>query len=211
MTTLRLTLLLTLSLLLAACQWNIGAIIRSDTAVFVGADVRKPVDGKVYCAKNCQWYAWVPEVTYRTEPEVVECCAMGPTPRRVRDIRPTGRIILVRIDLLGSEKVESLPEGGRFFCLSRGEWPSVSWWMDIKNDEQPGDQSEDRSSDWADLFRENDHRWLGDFGGDGVTRGSLGAQVAAAPFDYGVDPALSVATSPFWLLGMLFYAAITGH
>ncbi len=195
------------ALLLPACQWNIGKLIRADSAVYVGGDVRKPVDAVVYCDEGHNCYAWVPEVTYGTEPALVEFVGMGPLPRRVVKFQPTGRTILVRIGGAGMhppEKLDALPEGARPFRLSQGEWP---WASPCPHASTPAD----RQSDWVSLYAEWDHRWLGDFEGEESTRGSFGSQLAAAPFDYVIDPALSVVTTPFYMIGFLFVAAVTGH
>ncbi len=207
------------ALLLPACQWNIGKLIRADSAVYVGGDVRKPVDGVVYCDESYNRYAWVPEVTYGTEPAVVEFVGMGPLPRKVVNLRPTERTILVRIGGAGigaPEKLDALPEGARPFCLSKGEWPKPLYEerflreQAVRNGQQVVVHG-DRLPDWIDLYAEWDHRWLGDFEEEESTRGSSGAQLAAAPFDYVIDPALSVVTTPFYMIGFLFVAAVTGH
>ncbi len=199
------------ALLLSSCQWNIGDIIRSETAVHVGGDVRHPVDGKVYCDEDGNFYAWVPEVTYRTEPGIVEWVAMGPLPHKAFDITPTGRTILVRVDsgIRPSEKLESLPEGAKLFCLTRGEWPAPACVR--KYAEPRADRPENMLDTWRSHYPERDHRWLGDFEGEKATRGSIGAQIAAAPFDFVIDPILSVVTTPVWFFGFFIYCACTGH
>ncbi len=206
------------ALLLPSCQWNIGELIRADSAVYVGGDVRKPVNGLVYRDEDGNLYAWVPEVTYCTQPELAEFVGMGPSPHKVQNLHPTGRTILVRIGGAGMrapEKLKTLPEGAKPSCMSKGEWP-MPLLPGLSSSQSPQSRQQTSTPDdmlarWTSLYPESDHRWLGDFDGEGATRGSFGAQALAAPFDYVIDPALSVVSTPFWMLGFLTCAAWTGH
>ncbi len=166
--------LLLLSLLLPSCvRWNIGERIRSATAVYVGADTRHPVDGKIY-RSNCQVYMYAPEVTFRMRLAIVEPFAVKVWPRRTGlDVTPTGRIVLVENDWIdGPKLVDELPPDCR--VLEGGNW-TAELHFPIENNE------------------------LGLLPGGQNSRGSLGAQIFAAPFDYCIDPLLSAVTSPLWL------------
>ena len=169
--------------LLPSCSWNIGERIRSSTALYVGADTRHPVGGELYALPEDRAignrYAYVPEVTYRTKPAWVDKPVYFGAPRESCDITPTGRTILVRYGHHRGagetvERVEKLPEG----CIICPP--------------EPGKEPYRRAN--GTLRPQTDHE-LGDFEDARRTRGSTGAKIAAAPFDYVVDPVMTVGTT----------------
>ncbi len=96
--------------LLASCQWNIGEHMCSASAVYVGADTRCPVDGKVYRIEgDRRAYIYAPKVTYQMRPDLFELRIMGETPRKPVNIKRTGRIIPVRVGGMKVERLEQMP------------------------------------------------------------------------------------------------------
>ncbi len=187
----RLSLILCAScaLFLPSCgPWYIGDRIRYDSEVHVGAAI-KHATVHYYDAESLAWmkedprhrsigdpsYVLAPEVTYRIRrPIVYGIWTMGEgAGYTLTDITPTGRMVLVRprgrfrTDIWDNELLENLPEG-----------------MAADPQRVPADKPYDY------VFA----RDLGDFDSPPATRGSLGAQMAAAPFDYVIDPALSAVT-----------------
>ncbi len=156
--------------LLSSCQWNIGECIRASTARHAGL-LHQPQDGKEYVRMEkgfpAERYMYLPEVTFRTEPPLVEIHVIDRAPREALDIRTTGRSVLV--NYWNGEEVESIPA----YCEQR-------------KCDKPLSIADDRE---LQRFRHST---------DSGTRGSLGAQILAAPFDFCIDPVLSLATTPFY-------------
>ncbi len=169
--------LATTALLMSSCQWNIGELIRASTAVHVGADTLHPVGGVYYVVPNGRGlhntYAYAPEVTYRVQHRLTEWQAIGTPAHFAEDVTPTGRILLVQFRYPYPVIVDKLPEGA------------------VK---RPMKEVRQR--------RYHDHR-LGYFPSERSSRGSVGAQILAAPFDFCIDPVLTlvstVAGGPFYL------------
>ncbi len=163
-----LTLALLSALLFPSCvQWNIGERIRESSALHVGADVTNPVvryykPGHQYGAD----YLLAPEVTYKALPPIV---GFRSDWYWAKDVQPTGRLVLVDTGLYNktdrrTTRVERLPEGLRA-VPSRAQR------------ETPGPMEFPIRT--------------GDFDSPLARPASTGACIAAAPFDYLIDPALS--------------------
>ncbi len=207
--------------LLPSCQWNIGECIRAGSAVHLGGDTRHPVGGKVYrdpADKRDEWsYAYVPELSYRMKPESVEYWFLTWPHRKAYEVKPTGRTILVRYSPLGYEgvveKVDALPEG----AVLRAKGESMAYQLDrelkLVFGDLPGKGATRGSLGEGAVLRAKGESMayqldrelelvFGDLPGKGATRGSLGDQLMAAPFDYLIDPALTVVTTPLFVAGM---------
>ncbi len=198
------TLALLVALLLPSCgPWHIGERIRYDSELHVGAALKHATvhyypaeDAKLVAWKNAApehrgiggdpQYVLAPEVTYRVRRPLVDGFWNGfGSEAEIVDLKPTGRMVLVRpsgrtrTERWHSELVATLPEG------------MVA---------DPLKVPADKPFDYA-YWRE-----LGDFDTPSATRGSVGSQIAAAPFDYAIDPALSAVT----LSPLLVPAAVVG-
>lgn len=70
-----LSLPLAAALLLSSCAWNFGARIRDGQEIRTGADVSRPVDGKLYAVRSSRegwdYYVQAPVVTYNPDTPVV--------------------------------------------------------------------------------------------------------------------------------------------
>ncbi len=186
------------ALLLCSCgPWYIGNRIRYGSELHVGA---APAHATVHYYASASSLAWMkaapnhrsigdpdyvlaPEVTYRVRRPLVGMVWDGAG--EPVDITPTGRMVIVkphgrsRTRIWDTELVPFLPEG-----------------MAADPQEVP----EDKPFAYRHLGE------LGDFDTPPATRGSVGAQIAAAPFDYVIDPALSAVT----LSPLLVPAAVVG-
>ncbi len=162
---------------LSSCVWNIGECIRSSTAVHVGADLSNPAEVEAYGYDYfADEYFIAPEVTYRYCPDLVEFCVPNEPPYKVHDMKRTGYKVLVRDGL---------------------EWETT--------DKIPADAKRKRIEDMYDPRKKRDtNRELGDLDSPRASRGSIPAQIAAAPFDFVIDPVLSATTSVFTFLGYCF-------
>ncbi len=179
-------------LLLSSCggwaQWNIGERIRSGSTTYVGAISHDP--GPVYVKKGdkkAPFYHLAPEVTYRMKPALVEWHGgQQADPYEARgtfDIQKTGRQVLVRLeDGYPVEVVESPPAG----YVARY-----------------GSACDCGRTEFSD-------RELGNFPSERATQASLGARMAAAPFDYLIDPALSAVSTAGAYVGMAGVGLVTG-
>ncbi len=199
-------LLLPAALLLSSCvRWHIGAAIRDSSDRRVGVDVTQPLDGKVYelpgeaRKKPRSYYTCAPEVRYRLErlPLVAfdDAPFEPPHARAAVDLRPTGRTLLVRYEyeqeplrgleqkLYGTlaairpcyrEAVQELPKEARLCrrSLSRHLFAESAL-------KQPRHTVNSLGT------REHERCWP--------------ATLAAAPFDFAIDPVLSgVSTGVMW-------------
>ncbi len=205
---LRLLLLLAALLLPSCVRWHIGAAIRDAADYRVGVDVTQPLDGKVYelpdeaRKKPRSYYTCAPEVRYRLERlplvEFDEVPFEPPHARAAKNLRPTGRTLLVRYEyereplrglehkLYGAlpamrpcyrEEVQELPKEAR---LSRRSTRALPRHLFAESAlKQPRHTVNSLGT------REHERCWP--------------ATIAAAPFDYAIDPVLSgVSTAAFW-------------
>ncbi len=160
---------------------HIGEYIRSYSATYVGVDLFN--HKKRYSSSNgLANYFYAPEVTYRMRPcSIIDAEGVngGFPPRNAFDVKETGRYHWVKVHVFSIsddgnyEILKSLPEGCTSIEDSRtasGRRPQPLW-----------------------------NTFLGDYPFEPRSRGSIGAQMLAAPFDFVIDPVLSVVLSPLWL------------
>ncbi len=188
------------ALLLSSCgPWYIGNRIRYDSELHVGAALEHATIHYYADGRSLAWmkadpehrsigepdYVLAPEVTYRVRKPLVGMVWDGVD--KPAEITPTGRMVLVkphgrtRDSIWDNELVEKLPEG-----------------MQADPQTVPKDKP----------FEYESVRQLGDLDAPAATRGSVGAQIAAAPFDYVIDPALSAVTlSPVLVPGAVVASA----
>ncbi len=156
------------ALLLPSCvQWNIGARIRESSAVHVGADVTNSVvryyrPGHEYGAD----YLLAPEVTYKALPPIA---GFRSDSHWAKNVQPTGRLVLVDTGLYNkgdrrTTRVESLPLGLRAVRSRAGQGTPGPLEFPLRT---------------------------GDFESPLARPASTASRIAAAPFDYVVDPVLS--------------------
>ncbi len=168
--------------LLPSCStvtWNIGESIRRSGEVRVGVDVRQPVDGKLYrCEQGETMLVRAPEVTYSPCVPLVEweiretwgnLCLFADTDEvwlNAENLRPTGRTLVAETANLRDRRlVRVLPE------------------LPAHCEAQVAPEYRGRLSPAA----------LGTL--ELRQQPSLGRKLAAAPFDYVADPALSLVSS----------------
>ena len=172
----------TLALTLSSCvKMQIGECIRASTTVRVGVTQTSQADKRYYWIAGESCYEYVPEVTYRWNPKAIKLRTIkGLWPAEAAfDITPTGRTHLVEFSRGEPYRLkEALPPHAEMHMR-----PVVKL-KDIQN-ALPDNQV----SDW---------RYLGSFSVGSASRGSTGACVLAAPFDYCLDPLLSIAASPLY-------------
>ncbi len=154
-------------------QWDIGGCIREGSEVYVGADTHGPcVRYEKKGDKDAPTFYLAPELLYRTKHHVVKW-KLDPVTEHEKakgayELRPTGRQVLVRSrngSVLGL--AEAVPQGYKAVRL-------------------PG----------CDCGRtESSTDYLGILDSPQATRGSFLAQLAAAPFDFIIDPALSAVST----------------
>ncbi len=169
---------------LSSCTYsNIGSCIRNSGLVHTGVDVRHPVDGKMYQTpeqrraregKAKEAYVRAPELSYRlNHPLFISYNIKGdfnkPEPY---DIRPTGKTRLA----LARNLIETLPGGGTkatpwLFRKSVESIPASARAYTVKS------HPEDRPALEDDLPQPRPAWWR---------------YAAAAPFDYLIDPAITV-------------------
>ncbi len=162
-------------------QWNIGKRIRQAGEVHTGVDVFHPVDGKLYRAPSESGYdmAWVraPEVSYTRRTELVtsetyEQLWGGSLHSTARNIHPSGRehwALVYRDGMKHARGFKSLASP------PPPHTPSV-----------PAEQP-----DRHDVFG----KWADDYGSLSHTEAGTARRLAAAPFDYLIDPALSAVST----------------
>ncbi len=153
------------SLALSSCvvQSNIGDQIRDGGVVYTGADVRHPVDGKVYRTPDMNMYDDVyvraPEVTYT---KYTPCFAVKKDFKRqaeARDVRVTGNTVVVQ-----AIAYKNKPE---FFRQKLNRMPAGVT-------AAPAQSVKDNSVEAYGEISKTEIGW--------------GRKAAAAPFDYFLDP-----------------------
>ncbi len=160
---------------LASCQWNIGECIRASTAVHVGADISNPDEVETYGYDYfAPRYFIAPEVTYRYCPDLVDFRVPNDPWYKAHDIKRTGHKVLVK-DSCGWQTADKIPVDSKRI--------TYQYDSDVKRDT---------------------NRELGDLDSPRSSRGSIPAQIVAAPFDFIIDPVLSVTTSVFAFFGCCF-------
>lgn len=186
-----LSLPLAAAVLLSSCSWHLGAGIREAHEVRTGVDISRPVDGKLYAARNpldgWDYYVQAPVVTYNPDTPIVAAgqdMFLKGIPDGARNVKDTGDFRWCRVlrevtggvttgnyaELRqtndGSLFVESLPAGARPAGVIHPE-PGCTAPLYIKRE---------------------------------FTRWHAPASVLAAPLDYVVDPILSLVTTPVYLI-----------
>ncbi len=165
---------LALALLLSSCTLHIGERIRGTSELHVGA-AKEHATVKFYHPDAREFmreyptlypdYVLAPEVTYRIRRPILD---FGYT-RTPVDITPTGRMVYVE------------PEESQ-----RVEEEAVKGYIRVP-------QQTVSSKDYASTY--TDARQLGDFETPVPAELSLGARIAAAPFDYAIDPVLTAVST----------------
>ncbi len=154
-------------------QWDIGGCIREGSEAHVGANTHGPcVRYEKKGDKNAPTYYLAPEVLYRTKHHIVKWTLAPRTEhekaKAAYELRPTGHQLLVlgkNGDVLGL--AETLPAGYKAVRLPGCNCGKTK-------------SATDR---------------LGMLDRPQATRGSLAAQLAAAPFDFVIDPALTAVST----------------
>ncbi len=180
------TLLLAVIALLPSCvQWGIGERIRNPQEVHTGVRLHTP-EAKQYrvfdgpgAKEHCR-YAFAPEIVFKVERPLIETERFGRYPRVV-DVQSTGQHRLVRVN-------ESWEGRGR-----QG-WDSMNppCYPCTLIDKLPEGATlvEPQSTAFASFHS---------------TKASWGRRLAAAPFDYLIDPALTALSSVIGSVGMGLY------
>ncbi len=161
--------------LLSSCQWNIGECIRSSTAVHVGADISNPDEVECYGYDYFrESYFIAPEVTYRYCPDLVDFHVPNAPWYKAHDIHRTGHKAQV-CDGLEWETADKIPADAK----------RIAYQYNCQEK------------------RDTNHH-LGDLDSPRASRGSILAQIVAAPFDFIIDPVLSVTSSGLAFVGLCF-------
>ncbi len=166
------------AMLLTSCagwvQWNVGGRIRAGSATHAGADIHGPtIEYEKKGNKDAPTYCRAPEVLYRTKPAIIKWRdPFFPDNEDAYDIRPTGRKLL--FCRKDRRLVSAVPQG-------------------YEATYQPGCKCGRTNFNSSEL---------GSFESPQTSRGSISAQLAAAPFDFFIDPALSVITTAGAYTGM---------
>ncbi len=185
MMTLRLTAALLAATLLCSCvESRIGLRIREMGEVHTGVDYLHPVDGKVYqtpaqrSKKPPQACVLAPEITYRVGHSFYHLHAPYDCDLTSQyGIRPTGRTLVARIDCGRADSYTKLLKDEVGGTIPAGARPSPAEGLI-----RPGKFDQ---IDYGDLAP--------------VTPSPAWRSIAAAPFDYLIDPVLSAAgTTVLW-------------
>ncbi len=164
---------LLLCLLLPSCvQWNIGLRIRENGETHTGVDVFHPVDGQIHRAPgmgSCDdAYIRAPEVTYTRRTPLVEAQGWfwytGDPWKKALHIRPTGR------EHWALASCEHSTPGS----FQRKATPPA------ETSATPVEEADARRQALASSYGSLSH-----------TEASTARRLAAAPFDYLIDPALT--------------------
>ncbi|MCD7797890.1 MAG: hypothetical protein LUG84_00565 [Akkermansiaceae bacterium] len=185
-----------------------GECIRSSTAVHAGVVGLAPFfqDDNRYWVDGVYTYEYASEVTYRRRPSIMTVFALKDWPLEgTFDVTLTGRKVLVESKSGHLTQVrDSLPPHAemRLDNVKKDEWvprehSCAFLTLDYlkKDDYKEGDVLPITPPD----------RFLGDFSTPQSSRGSLSAQILAAPFDFCIDPALSLAASPLYPIWLPLY------
>ncbi len=194
-------LFLTLLLLLPSCvQWDIGQNIRecAELRVGVNPNVRytcPPEAAASVAPRDPQrpgLYRTVflaPEVTFRTHSPLINGAPLS-EPARVSDITPTGHLRVVAM-------FYRKPDGWRTVVGERCDLPPEEL--------TPFVAAEGDRKKRPPLYSELDSHRLGCAGAQ-RSKWYPAAAVAAAPFDYVIDPLLSVVSTPVLWVGAAVYS-----
>ncbi len=170
-----------LCLMLPGCaQYNIGQRIREGGEIHTGVDVLSPAQGKLYRTADMAGahtaYALLPEVTCRLQTPIITTPADSDGERRrIRDITPTGQTRAALILCASSDDApRQAPEPRSFIKLVDA----------IPAEAQPIDTG--KTAGGA-------QRQPGSYGWLSTTECGWRRRLAAAPFDYAIDPVLSTA------------------
>ncbi len=170
-----------LCLVLSGCaQYNLGQRIREGGEIHTGVDVLSPAQGKLYrtpgMAEAHTAYAQLPEVTCRLQTPIITTPADSDGERRrVRNATPTGQTRAALILCASSDgATRQTPEPRSFIKLVDT----------IPADALPID---------AGKAAEGAQEQPGSYGWLSTTECGWGRRLAAAPFDYAIDPVLSAA------------------
>ncbi len=165
------------ALLLTSClnvNWNIGERIRSGGEVRVGVNVREPVDGKEYHANRSD-VRIAPEVSYTRYVPWVEAKIVDPREiiifadlerTKVRDVKPTGRIVIT----------ETTWKAGPAFHKELPNLPTDCYTTQV----EPNPQNITSDTLGTIAYKSKPSFWR---------------CLSAAPFDYLIDPALSISST----------------
>ncbi len=187
-------------------QWNIGECIREAGQIHTGVDICHPVDGKVYSiptpgVNNCKdYFVKAQEVTYRRRPPLFSndydlfwgALGVACAPEEAVEVQPTGWIFVAAI----SCDSDMLPLS---FKKQVDAIPASATARPVGN------------------VVSSENKSPLDYGSVSHTEASATRKLAAAPFDYVVDPILTVGhstltvaglivTSPIWLTMLLLGA-----
>ncbi len=198
-------------LLLPSCvRWNIGACIRELGEERMGVDVAHPVGGRRYERKEKEtgttmFYVRAPEVRYRQSTPLVEwvdSLGMGVerSPRRVRDVQPTGRELLACCDVEYVRRPAGVPGFGHPFSHEKLMFRKEVDSLPPEATPAPYLRSDCFNKLMLDsAAREAEPEVTADVLGTLSVHRHWAATLAAAPFDYAIDPALSgVSTVAGW-------------
>ncbi len=187
------------SLLLSSCvhpscllvNWHIGENIRLAGEKHIGVEVTQPVDGKIYRPRGEDaWgtaYLYAPEIRYTLGTTLVDSACFGIIwgggSLFVREMEPTGQVHLVRAWRTRSRAT-------RFEQTVEAIPPGC----------EPLSVPEEPHRIFADVT----------YGSLSHTEVGLGRTLAAAPFDYVIDPLLTVGSTALTLGGAVLALPVCG-
>ncbi len=188
-----------LCLLLPSCvQWNIGQRIREGGEIHTGVDTLHPVDGKLYrteqVGRSYTAYVRAPEVTYHFRSPLFSSTHESlKAPRKVVDVRRTGQTRTAVVLCYPTDYLNRKSDSRTFLKpadgIPAGARPMAAGIANERQKESPHSYGSISS----------------------VTPCGWGRKLAAAPFDYVIDPVLgathtaiavpvALVTTPFYLL-----------
>ncbi len=182
-------------LLFPSCvQWNIGENIREGAQICVGADLRECYD--VPDELNVDYNTWphgggkslrilAPEVCFRPDYPLVS--TNWKNLPRAKEVQPTGAYRKVTRSMVVIFRGEKAEVGGRCEVPNPAALRRIGSrgiWAEVR----PAEPQERKCGKWYPL-----------------------AAIAAVPFDYVIDPALSVVTTPFFWVGALIARPFCQH
>ncbi len=182
------------ALLLPSCkQWFIGEHLRGSSTTYMGVDIFHPVDGNIHAnlgqgaPSSLEAYVIAPEVTYtrRTPWWEVNGHALGDLSykpaEQAYDIRPTGRVVIAKIDTKGFNQIVS--------ALPKGLTPMDA--RDVGSLDQMAYWNADRPCP----------RHLGELGEPEQEKPGFARRALISTCDYVVDPLLNIISGPVEVLG----------
>ncbi len=172
------------ALLLPSCvQWNIGQRIREGGEIHTGVDILHPVDNTLYrtsaMRKDGTALARAPEVTYCVYSPLLTLVGEKDGSRHAAKVTPTGRTRVARLRCEDMNMLSLYPEHTprEFIELAEG----------IPTNAEACPKGSGGKFDTPKYGRPDTYGSLTE-----PTQPSMARRLAAAPFDYLIDPALSV-------------------